>query len=310
MEFYYLNDTVNNISGGNIETYYDKTEEYNENKTLVSIERIDDSKPPVFTGGIKLFEISINKINSLLLGKDVDIYNSLSIRRKPDSKIGQFSTAMGFMVEASHYFSHAEGERTISSGIGSHAEGAGTTASGGHSHAEGSGTTASNFNSHAEGAGTTASGFNSHAEGESTVASGQSQHVQGKYNIEDKANKYAHIVGNGASDSKRANAHTVDWGGNAWYAGKLSQEGTPTEDKDLTTKKYVDNMKTDIDNIKTELGTGTLSTASQDLKGAINEVFQNASNGKALIAQAITGKGINATSNDTWQELATKISQL
>lgn len=32
----------------------------------------------------------------------------------------------------------------------------------------------------------------------------------------------------------------MDWQGNAWYAGKLSQEGTPTEDKDLTTKKYVD----------------------------------------------------------------------
>lgn len=65
-----------------------------------------------------------------------------------------------------------------------------------------------------------------------------------------------------------------------------------------------------LDKIKTELGTGTLNTPSQDLKGAINEVFQNASNGKALIAQAITGKGINATSNDTWQELPTKISQL
>lgn len=64
--------------------------------------------------------------------------------------------------------------------------------------------------------------------------------MQGKYNIEDTANKYAHIVGNG-NPNTRANAHTLDWEGNAWYAGKLSQEGTPTEDKDLTTKKYIDN---------------------------------------------------------------------
>ena len=38
----------------------------------------------------------------------------------------------------------------------------------------------------------------------------------------------------------RSNAHTLDWEGNAWYSGKLSQEGIPTEDKDLVTKKYVD----------------------------------------------------------------------
>lgn len=94
--------------------------------------------------------------------------------------------------------------------------------------------------SHAEGNNTTASGESSHAEGNNTKASSKYQHVQGKYNIEDTANKYAHIVGNGAGDAKRSNAHTLDWQGNAWYSGKLSQEGTPTEDKDLVTKKYVD----------------------------------------------------------------------
>ncbi|MFR2196114.1 MAG: hypothetical protein ACLS5Y_00790, partial [Clostridia bacterium] len=86
---------------------------------------------------------------------------------------------------------------------------------------------------------TTASGDYSHAEGSGTTASSQNQHVQGKYNIEDTNNKYAHIVGNG-EDGKNSNAHTLDWEGNAWFAGKLSQEGTPTEDKELTTKKYVD----------------------------------------------------------------------
>ena len=47
-----------------------------------------------------------------------------------------------------------------------------------------------------------------------------------------------------------------------------------------------------------------------NVEGALAELFQYASNGKTLIAQAITGKGIDATSNDTWQELATKISQI
>lgn len=99
--------------------------------------------------------------------------------------------------------------------------------------------TASGNGSHAEGSDTIASGENSHAEGASTIASSQNQHVQGKYNIEDLNGTYAHIVGNG-EDGKNSNAHTLDWQGNAWYSGKLSQEGTPTEDKDLVTKKYVD----------------------------------------------------------------------
>ena len=141
------------------------------------------------------------------------------------------------------YGSHAEGNSTTASGDSSHAEGDSSTASGYASHAEGSTTTASGVNSHAEGDNTTASGDFSHAEGYGSKASSQFQHVQGKYNIEDKARKYAHIVGNGAGDAKRSNAHTLDWQGNAWYSGKLSQEGTPTEDKDLVTKKYVDDNK-------------------------------------------------------------------
>jgi hypothetical protein len=64
---------------------------------------------------------------------------------------------------------------------------------------------------------------------------GQSQHVQGEYNIKDSSiflsgihagrSKYAHIVGNGTSDSARSNAHTLDWDGNAWYAGTVECTG-------------------------------------------------------------------------------------
>ena len=148
------------------------------------------------------------------------------------------------MTIASGYGSHAEGNTTTASGDDSHAEGQSTQALGMRSHSEGDSTTASGDYSHAEGNFTKASGYGSHAEGNFTKASSQYQHVQGKYNIEDTANKYAHIVGNGNS-STDSNAHTLDWEGNGWYAGKLSQEGTPTEDKDLTTKKYVDDKVKD-----------------------------------------------------------------
>lgn len=62
----------------------------------------------------------------------------------------------------------------------------------------------------------------SHSEGEGTIAKGKAQHTQGKYNIIDEENKYSHIIGNGNSDTERSNAHTVDWDGNAWYAGSVT----------------------------------------------------------------------------------------
>ena len=169
--------------------------------------------------------------------------NSISMARKSDTTIGAQSVALGSNTTASGDYSHAEGAGTTASGYASHAEGEETTASDYCSHAEGYGTTASGQASHAEGESTTVSGYASHAEGTGTIASSDYQHVQGQYNIEDTTNTYAHIVGNGTSSSARSNAHTLDWNGNAWYQGKLSQDGTPTEDKDLTTKKYVDKLK-------------------------------------------------------------------
>ena len=169
--------------------------------------------------------------------------NSISMARKSDTTIGAQSVALGSNTTASGDYSHAEGAGATASGYVSHAEGEETTASGYCSHAEGYGTTASGQASHAEGESTTVSGYASHAEGTGTIASSDYQHVQGQYNIEDTTNTYAHIVGNGTSSSARSNAHTLDWNGNAWYQGKLSQDGTPTEDKDLTTKKYVDKLK-------------------------------------------------------------------
>ena len=59
------------------------------------------------------------------------------------------------------------------------------------------------------------------AMGNCTVANGTDQFVQGKYNVKDTGSKYAHIIGNGTSDTARSNAHTVDWNGNAWFAGDV-----------------------------------------------------------------------------------------
>ena len=161
---------------------------------------------------------------------------------------GDQSHAEGYGTEASGTSSHAEGWDTTASGRHSHAEGAYTTASGRYSHAEGSNTTASEESSHAEGFYTTASASYSHAEGNNTTALGLNSHVQGRFNVVDTNNTYVHIVGNGESDVARSNAHTLDWDGNAWFAGEVYIGGTAqSEGKQLVTKEYVDEMLGDIE---------------------------------------------------------------
>lgn len=170
---------------------------------------------------------------------------------------GNYSHAEGYNTTASGGDSHAEGYNTIASGLYAHAEGGGdaltgyttashnashaegyaTTASGLYTHTEGERTSASARCAHAEGNGSTASGAYSHAEGQGTIAKGMFSHAQGKYNIQDNNDTYAHIVGNGTS-SARSNAHTVDWEGNAWFAGDVEDGNGNTITKNSNDLRY------------------------------------------------------------------------
>lgn len=64
-------------------------------------------------------------------------------------------------------------------------------------------------------------GQSSHVEGYGTSADSDDQHAQGKYNIKDKTNTYADIVGNGSSFSSRSNAYALTWTGDGHYAGDV-----------------------------------------------------------------------------------------
>ena len=231
----YGNSIVCSIKNYGIQAFNDST------NIKISISKINDNTTTDTFTDLVIHEEENKYLDSKCLETDLILQNSISLGRAGD--IGPGSSAIGYAVEASGGYSHAEGIYTTASGDYSYAGGYSTKASGVQSHAEGSFTIASGDMSHAEGNTTTATGSASHAEGKSTKALGDNSHVQGKFNIEDTEGKYAHIVGNGSADNKRSNAHTLDWEGNAWYAGKLSQEGTPTEDKDLITKKYVDSIQ-------------------------------------------------------------------
>lgn len=156
---------------------------------------------------------------------------SFSLNRKSGTTVGGNSFAVGDHCTASGNASLAEGSVCTASGFAAHAEGVNTVASG--------------WGSHAEGRFTHAIGMESHAEGWATIAH-EGQHVQGRYNIEDdsKNPKYAHIVGNGYGNGSfdtnnytQSNAHTLDWDGNAWFAGDVYVGGnSQDEGKKLLTE--------------------------------------------------------------------------
>lgn len=152
------------------------------------------------------FNAALNELEGKYAKKDLYDDTTINVGRKAGTEIGSNSTSEGNSTTASGASSHAEGSETIAAGYCSHSEGEGTNAGDDYAHVEG-------LNTYA--------GYCSHAEGEGSNADSACQHVEGKYNISDLSHKYAHIIGNGNSDRERSNAHTVDWEGNAWYAGDV-----------------------------------------------------------------------------------------
>ncbi len=151
-------------------------------------------------------------IVSSTTGKKVANSKYYNLELQPNSEITATPTTL-LCREGSEIFNDYEHNQAL--GLYSHAEGQFTSASGDYSHTEG--------------VLTKANGFCAHSEGENTLATGKNQHVQGILNIEDKENKYSHIVGNGHYDTDeygfmypvRSNSHTLDWDGNGWYLGDV-----------------------------------------------------------------------------------------
>ena len=256
-----------------------------EHTIVAYVYHIEDITIPHKYLGLNIWNGGGNK--SAVIGNETNVASGVSsvALGEGTTASGDNSHAEGYSTTASGYASHAEGHTTTASGSGAHAEGSKTTASNARAHAEGSSTTASGMESHAEGQSTKAQAIASHAEGIKTTASGEyashaegyyanatasyahaeglytvaaseSQHAQGKFNIEDTTAKYAHIVGNGTNTANRSNAHTLDWDGNAWFAGNIKVGGTGQDDaetKTLATTEYVD-IKTQLENLGIYIG--------------------------------------------------------
>lgn len=234
----------------------------------------------VATGGGS-FDYSI--LDKYGLKENFDGSGSFSLNRQNSTQKGNNSIAMGTNTKATGDTSISIGYATNSTAKGSFAEGENTTATGEASHAEGFSTSASGIGSHAEGKSTIALNSGSHAEGEGTIANGANQHVEGRYNVEDADGKFIHIAGAGTTTSNRKNVYTLDWNGNAVYAGNVSV-ATPTANPHATNKQYVDSLnqaatqaigenKTNIANIIANLGSNLV--ASGGLVKDWDKVYEN-----------------------------------
>lgn len=208
---------------------------------------------------------------------------SFSVNRATATEVGKNSVTFGTSNRATGDSSIAIGYNNTANGKGAVAAGYGCTASADSTHAEGVGTNASGVAAHAEGNGTAAANNGAHAEGEGTIAMGANQHVEGRYNVQDTNGKYLHIAGAGSNSSNRKNVYTLDWTGNAVYAGTVSV-ATPTANAHATTKQYVDSQyqtvsklanenKDKIADLITSLGSNLLAAGGTVTDW--DEVFQN-----------------------------------
>lgn len=80
--------------------------------------------------------------------------------------------------------------------------------------------------------------------GDNTIAYSPYQLVHGKYNELDANNIHAHIIGGGTDENNRRNIYTLDWEGNATFAGKVSfaESTNPTSGNDLISLDYLNSQ--------------------------------------------------------------------
>lgn len=154
---------------------------------------------------------------------------TFSLNRKPNTTIGNYSFAAGYLSTASGNHSLAMGTQTMAEGEHAYAEGHSTLARGKYSHAEGRCTGAKGDYSHSEGNNTQAEGSCSHAGGEGTYAVRNYSTVIGLYNKKDLSEDSGSmfIIGNGTGtvNSKRSNLFRIADTGEVYATGAFNAEG-------------------------------------------------------------------------------------
>lgn len=200
------------------------------------------------TAGYKEASIAIGRSNvsngqsAIALGSYCEVTNDYALAGGTDSiSSGLGSLAFGYYCEATNYCSvalggwcKAKGYQSFAAGYQAEVGSNGYTgvAIGYQAKTEGSeGVSIGSYNeakggqSLALGCHSSTSAYNTIAIGYYAKASSSYQTAMGKYNIEDTESKYALIFGGGEYSTPK-NIFTLDWNGNAWFAGSiLNQNG-------------------------------------------------------------------------------------
>lgn len=223
---------------------------------------------------------------------------------------GEYSIAVGMSSQATSDSSIAIGRENISSGDKSISIGTANKAIGDMSLALGTHNTASNEYATATGCWTTAAGIASTASGNAAVSNGWTsmssglittsrglaQHVFGSYNIPDTKvtdnelsedyslkGEYLVIVGNGdalSDDGKQSNAHTLDWGGNAWFSGDVYTGSDSGTNMDAGSEKLVtmSEVKDYVKGIALGDGSAVDTTEIEEKIATINDILETKMN--------------------------------
>lgn len=98
--------------------------------------------------------------------------------------------------------------------------------------------------------------------GAGNILKGDTQFVTGKYSKEDEYKAF--IVGGGTSDTDRKNIHTLDWSGNAYYAGDVTNGAGVS----------LNGLKEILDNLQAEYMTydETITALNSQETGEINKI--------------------------------------
>lgn len=173
---------------------------------------------------IEVWEDSEKRLKNDIFNKDMVIKKSISMGTDSHTE-GLGNVSIGRKVNVSGEGSFAIGYNVKIEGENSFATGQNIKIEKTLSSAIGDNINIKGFESHAIGDNIDINGDFAFAEGLGLIVSGDYQNVIGKYNIEDNSGKYFHIIGNGRNSKNRSNAHTLDWKGNAWYAGDVYVKG-------------------------------------------------------------------------------------
>lgn len=173
---------------------------------------------------IEVWEDSEKRLKNDIFNKDMIIKKSISMGDNSHAEglgsvsIGRKTNVLGEGSFATGYNVKIEGENSFATGQNINVKNTLSSAIGTKINIKG-------FESHAIGIEIDINSDLAFAEGCGLIASSDYQNVIGKHNIEDSSEKYLHIIGNGRDSKNRSNAHTLDWKGNAWFAGDVYVKG-------------------------------------------------------------------------------------